>query len=823
MGQYHFWNWRLGALTERAAGKTDQRRTFGLPGWRAEDYSTLWLLGSLGCAIFVVLPALPSISSTLLLSWSLVVLLNVFAVHFVVLRAATLPVRELSGSICNAVAAVFGLVWGIGPALIAADLPAAAAIAVILAACVAIALSIPLIASSRNAPFLLLAGFFAPTLWLLLAHGWPLTAVWAGAVLPLLALGAHRHQRSQQQARHLLSELGALHAHAAAQGMALAVDEEDGAEAIPSRLAALHHAIDETRHAMATLGAIPEGLMRVDADGRITFMNAVAEILTGVKLGAALGRPVQDVLILDAPGAEHLTADVVEQAFATGMLQKSSDQTTLRRRDGIVYGVDYVISAVRDAQNSLAGLVFLVRDVTAKREQARAVEWRAAHDNLTALINRAEFESRVGRLFTLPPDPSGNRHALCLIDVDHFTVVNDVHGTGAGDRVLQNIAAALRGRIRGADLLARTGEDEFALLLYSCPIEKARLIADGLRMMIEELSVAWRDSELRVRASVGVVEIDRECPSLAAVMCLAEAACAEAKRQGGNRSRIVRVDDADLRGRDRLLSGLKEIETALRQNRFHLYCQRVVPIDDGRAQPRYGELMLRLPGPDSELQTPREFLSTAERFHLMPDIDRWVVKSAIDCIRLDHPILASLDIVAINISSQSIADDQFIEYVTELLKEEAVPAERLCFEISETHLIKHGDRIGHFVATVKALGCRVALGDFGIGTNSFQLLKRLQVDFLKIDSEFIRNLGSNSVDYEIVLGISRVAKTLRVKTIAEGVSTVATRDVLRGMGIDLIQGFLVEQPQALLPAVVTRSDGATAVRAAANVELLREA
>jgi len=198
-----------------------------------------------------------------------------------------------------------------------------------------------------------------------------------------------------------------------------------------------------------------------------------------------------------------------------------------------------------------------------------------------------------------------------------------------------------------------------------------------------------------------------------------------------------------------------------------------------------------------KVAAPRELLAAAERFQIMPDLDRWAAKASLDAIRLGHPVLASMDTIFITISGQSLNDDKFLEYLISELEDENLPAEKLCFEISHASLISSIDRASFFIANLKEYGCQVALNDFGFAMHAFDLLKRLQIDYLKIDAQFTRNMAHNSVDYEIVLALSRIAKTLRIQTIAEGVSTIALKEALEGMGIDFVQGMLIDEARPI--------------------------
>ncbi|MGH8595789.1 MAG: EAL domain-containing protein, partial [Gammaproteobacteria bacterium] len=399
------------------------------------------------------------------------------------------------------------------------------------------------------------------------------------------------------------------------------------------------------------------------------------------------------------------------------------------------------------------------------------------------------------------------QHGLCVIDLDHFALINERYGTAAGDFVLQRVADALKCKLRGVDLLARLDGDRFGVLLLNCAFDRAKLIAEGLRYQIASLSCPWQEVEINPRASVGLIEVLPGQTRMTELLSSADYACLKAKSDGGNRVYAVHAEDELCRSRDPILLRIKEIETALRYDHFELLFQPVLPIRSDHESINYCEVSLRMRTDSGETLAPRDFLPVAERYHLLPDLDRWIVKATIDAFRRSHPKLHQIDIVAVNISAQAVSDEKFLDTVVKLLNESEIPTTRLCFELAESQLIKQWDRACSFIATLKNLGCHIALDGFGLGTYSFQLLKKLPVDFLKIHEDFVRNLTHNSVDYEVVLGILRVAKALRIRTIAGGVTNSATRDVLSGMGVDFAQGFAVEEPRPLaaVPSPITRN------------------
>lgn len=563
------------------------------------------------------------------------------------------------------------------------------------------------------------------------------------------------------------------------------------------RTKTLKRLIREQRRATATLDAIGEAIVTTNEAGLIDFMNPVAEVLTGVQFAEASGRNIEGVVDVRTEGSANSIAALLATCRAAGRVQSSGEHVILKRCDGIEYEIEYQFSAIRNSRGEVAGTSCLLRDVTTKHNLMKTVAWRATHDPLTNLINRTEFEARIKNLLASKSDNDKQRHALCFIDFDEFKFINETHGMEAGDHVLKSIAVELKQKIRGADTLARIGDDKFGVLLYSCPIDKAKLIAEGLRRLVENFQTDWKTIDVSVSVSVGVIEIDPLADDLTDILSGAEAACECAKKDSGNRVHVFHTGEQSQQHRGDSIKRLREIQSAIRSNRLELYFQHIHAIKGECHQPRTCNLLLRMRDAAGETLSPREFLVTAERYQLMPEIDRWVAKAAVDALRVKHPSLRDMDMVCINISGQSINDDRFLEFIVELLDDDDVDGSRICFDISEASLISSIERGRFFIATLKQLGCRVALDDFGIGMSSFELLKRLQVDYLKISADFIRNMAYNSVDYEIVLALSRIAKSLRVQTIAEGVTTLATKDSLMGMGVDYVQGLLIDQPRAL--------------------------
>lgn len=563
------------------------------------------------------------------------------------------------------------------------------------------------------------------------------------------------------------------------------------------RIRVLKRFVREHSRATATLDALGEAIITTNDANLIDYMNPVAEVLTGIEFREAQGQKIESVVIMTSLDGVNLLSGLVERCRTEGRIQSNGDRTVLKRLDGVKYEVEYQLAAIKNDAGDITGASCLVRDVTTKRNLINNVAWRSTHDPLTNLINRTEFEHRIRKLLSANLGADKKRHALCFIDFDQFKIINETHGVDGGNHVLKSIAIELKQKIRGADTLARIGEDKFGVLLYACPMDKARLIAEGLRRIVENFQTDWNGADLSISVSIGVVAINPAEDDLTDVLSCAEAACDCAKKDSGNRVHAFDQSAGAQLLYSESLKHVREIQSAIQGDRFELYFQHIHPIRGEDHHPRTCEVLLRMRTSSDEILSPRDFILTAERYQLMPDIDRWVTKATIDALRLNHPALVAMETICINISGQSINDDRFLEFIVDLL-DDNIDHRRICFDISEASLISSVERARFFIATLKELGCRIALDDFGIGTGSFELLKRLQVDYLKINANFIRNMAYSSVDYEIVLALSRIAKTLHVKTIAEGVTSLATKDSLLGMGVDFVQGLLVDQPRPVL-------------------------
>ncbi|HUR39615.1 MAG TPA: EAL domain-containing protein [Verrucomicrobiae bacterium] len=472
---------------------------------------------------------------------------------------------------------------------------------------------------------------------------------------------------------------------------------------------------------------------------------------------------------------------------------------------------------VRDATGRPTHISGSVKNIDAERAMraqlahtARRLRHQSVHDPLTGLINRRGFEKRLSQLLQ---SARGHQrvHALCYLDLDHFKLVNDTCGHAAGDELLCQLPQVLRPVVRRPHALARLGGDEFALLLEDCPLDQAARIAEAARDAIRDFRFAWQGRFFAIGASVGVVGIDASTQGLGPVLGAADAACYIAKDQGSNQVHVSYPHDLAILRRRGEMRMVTRIKTALEENRFRLQYMSIAPLD-GAIEPRHHELLLRMLDSRGELILPGTFLPAAERYQLMPLIDRWVIDHALRFLGealKQAPGLAQ-HCFGINLSGESLRDSQLLDTIRQWLAQHAVPASMVYFELTETAAIANLGAAVEFMRGLKALGCQLALDDFGSGMSSFAYLKQLPVDYLKIDGGFIKDIVENPVDQAIVRAVQSVGSQMGIATIAEYVETPAIREALRTMGLHYAQGYAIAFPADLADFPLLRQPRAAA-------------
>ena len=546
--------------------------------------------------------------------------------------------------------------------------------------------------------------------------------------------------------------------------------------------------------AQVTLESIGDAVITTDSAGRIDYMNPVAESLTGWENREAQAHVIGDVLSVIDESTRQPCESPVMRCLREGQVLGLAEHTVAVNRRGQEIAIQDSAAPIRDRAGNLIGAVMVFHDISKERRLHRALHYQASHDALTGLINRREFENRLTAAVDSVRDNPGCRHALLYLDLDQFKLVNDTCGHPAGDQLLRQITGVLQSRVRNGDTLARLGGDEFGILLQDCSLDQALRVAETLRQAIREYRFVWQDGGMAVGVSIGIVEITKEAPTVASVMSAADVACYAAKDQGRNRVQLYKPDDVPERHRE--MHWVSKLTRAREDSRFELFYQPIVAIGADRGEREHFELLLRLRDESGSLVAPAEFIPAAERYNVMPSIDRWVVRQALDQLVHRSGLGVKPYTIAVNLSGTSLNDERFLEYIIcQLNSQEFVPG-ALCFEITETAAIANLGNLVYFMRELKSRGCDFALDDFGSGLSSFLYLKTLPVDYLKIDGLFIENVTRDPVDRSMVEAISQVGRAMGIKTIAERVESVEVLNELARLGIGFAQGYHIAEPRS---------------------------
>jgi diguanylate cyclase (GGDEF)-like protein/PAS domain S-box-containing protein len=556
-----------------------------------------------------------------------------------------------------------------------------------------------------------------------------------------------------------------------------------------------HH--DGDLQTRSILSSIADAVITTDIRGDINYMNVVAEKLTGWRLKEAMRLPLGQVFhVMGEDGLSLMEA--IAECLHSGQLPKAQHlELVLTHRDGIGVAVEESVAPIRDEKQQVHGVVVVFRDVSQARRLAAQVSWQASHDTLTGLFNRGSFDSKLDELLQNARE-SGAVHSMLYLDLDQFKIVNDTCGHVAGDELLRQIASKLSTHVRAGDTLARLGGDEFGVLLADCSESVAQRIANQMRQTIMDFRFGWEEKSFVIGVSIGVVTVSAESESVERVLSAADTACYAAKDGGRNQVHLYQANAGEAAQRQGEMRWVTRIHSALEEGRFRLYAQAIVPVDRLSQESGHYEVLIRMLDESGDLVPPGAFIPAAERFGLMPRIDRWVVKQVFDLIKQDYEALVLGGYrFAINLSGGSVNDEDTLVYISQKMSEFRIPDGMISFEITETAAIANLSSATHFIRTLKKAGCRFSLDDFGSGLSSFAYLKNLPVDYLKIDGAFIRDLADDPIDLAMVQAINQIGQVMGLKTIAEFVESESVLKKLIEVGIDYAQGYGIARPEPL--------------------------
>ncbi|MFI4883971.1 MAG: EAL domain-containing protein [Steroidobacterales bacterium] len=548
--------------------------------------------------------------------------------------------------------------------------------------------------------------------------------------------------------------------------------------------------------AEVTIRSIGDAVITTDRLGRVEYINPAAEQMTGWRNTEARGLPLERVFEVVNGLTLEPQSNPIAACLRENRVVSLDNNTLLVCRDGIRRYIEDSAAPIRDPAGELVGGVLVFYDATEVHQAAHLISYRATHDTLTGLINRREFEHRLAALLAPGRDDS-SRHALLFLDIDQFMVVNESCGHLAGDHLLREVSRILTEHARGGDVLARLGGDEFGLIVRSCTLDEAHEVAESLRTAVSGHLFEWHGTHLQLHLSVGLVAFGLDAGAPVTLLSRAEAACHLAKEKGRDRLQVYDPKDRDIGQRSGGMQWVSRLNEALSQDRFTLYCQPVVSV--GGRRRRQGEVLTRMLDPEGRLILASQFIPHAERYGLMPRLDRWVVHKALRTLGALYAQGRGEEagVLAINLSGATLSDRSLPQFIRDELRASGVPPGALSFEITETAAISSLAETSALINSLRRLGCAFALDDFGRGMSSFMYLKQLPVDCLKIDGEFVRSMVDDPVSRAMVTAIHALGHAMGIATVAECVETADVRRQLEALGIDYVQGLEVGPPEPL--------------------------
>ncbi|MFG5775959.1 putative bifunctional diguanylate cyclase/phosphodiesterase [Comamonas sp. J-3] len=575
-----------------------------------------------------------------------------------------------------------------------------------------------------------------------------------------------------------------------------------------------------SERATTTLAAIGDAVITTNEAGDVLYLNKAAEQLLGSSTEQLLMRNLADQLRAPPaePGAPMVQAAILDalsgKALSSDTLFTIYDSHQRARQIKIAYTPIGAHTGTQEA-------VFVFHDVSQEQTFMRELAWQATHDQLTGLVNRYEFERRLGLLLQQPAQADNCRGAMMYLDLDQFKVINDTSGHSAGDAMLRAISTMLQHGLRAEDTLARVGGDEFAILLEHCPFEVAVELAEQIRDAAQHVRLQWGERSLSSSISIGLVKLVAPLDSVEEVFRVADMASYGAKQRG--RNTVYAYDplvDQEIARHVGEMEWLERIKAALENDLFILHAQPIQALNSAADQTaghgQHIEIQMRMRMPDGSLISPVHFIPAAERYGLMPLVDRWVVSKTLATLaqmQKDWPVMP-ISCCAINLSGTTLGDEKLLDFLRHQIEQHGVNPRILCFEITETAAITHLPNAIRLVKALKALGCKFSMDDFGSGVSSFGSLKNLPVDFLKIDGAIVADMRREPAHRAMVEAINHLSHALGMKTIAEFAATPEIVDMLRQMGVDYAQGYAIGAPKPFPGVSATPAVAAQAVASA---------
>jgi len=552
---------------------------------------------------------------------------------------------------------------------------------------------------------------------------------------------------------------------------------------------------EEKERAQVTLRCIGEAVITTDANGIVEYLNPIAERLTGWSEDEACGQPIDKIYKIIDEGSREPIDGLVSHCLQQGRTISQERDIVIINHNGQEFAIEDTVAPMRGSQGELLGAVIVFKDVTKQRRMTKELVHHAGHDALTGLVNRREFVKRLERVVATSKS-SAKQHVLCFIDLDQFKLVNDSVGHAAGDELLRQVAGLFLENVRERDTLARLGGDEFGLLLDNCPLEKGLVIAEAIVAELRDFRFVWQGRPFQIGVSIGLIPITDAVDSTASILSQADQACYSAKALGRNQVHVYQQDGGEPARQHGEIMHATTLSSAIDQQRLLLYDQPLLSLATGRQDVPHHELLVRLLDVEGAIVLAGAFIPAAERFGLMVAIDRWVIQTAFKHYSEIFAATPNTEIT-INLSANSLNDESLLEFVHQRFSGATIPPQQVCFELTESAVIQNLNQARRFIVELKKLGCRFSLDDFGSGVSSFTLLKKLPLDYIKINGSLVLGMLNDPADHSVVEAINKIGHSMGVRTIAKWVESDAIIERLAEIGVDYAQGYAVRPPGLL--------------------------
>ncbi|AHG18990.1 diguanylate cyclase [Chania multitudinisentens RB-25] len=554
---------------------------------------------------------------------------------------------------------------------------------------------------------------------------------------------------------------------------------------------ALH---EEKERLHITLDAIGEGVISTNSEMRVTFMNPIAEQMSGWSLELALGMPITGVIRMTNGKEGPEVENPVQCCLQEGKTLPQDYALVLHSRDGRHFDVQASVSPLKTLEGDVMGAVMVLQDVSASRELMKKLSYSASHDALTNLQNRTSFEKSLKNAIISAANHE-QRHALVFLDLDRFKAVNDNAGHAAGDALLKEIGQLMQRQLRNSDCLARLGGDEFGLLLLDCSLEHARMLMQQMVTQISEHPFYWEGKIYHVGASAGITQISATSSKSTELLAQADIACYTAKHRGRGQVYIYEARQKQLMERKHELLTREELTAIIDKRQLKLRVKAVSPPKTPLAVCFY-QLALQVIPPDEHALTSDAFFSAAQLYGLLPSIDRWMVHQILE---LHAQTIHQKGIsIALPLATDSVLDSEFQHYLQEQLAASTLPCQAILLIVDETVILDHAENGGGFIRRLQQMGCKLIVNGFGHNLNVFDQLNGQKIDYIRIDERFVTNVHSNQMDELMVSMINGAAHRIHAQTLAGPVHQQATLNALTAIGIDLVEGDFIAQEQPLV-------------------------